>query len=222
MKKAFYVVRKNAWLIEDLNHQLDLNKNLLLQSVSALAMAIEAKDKYTMGHIERVVEHAITIAHNLKNRRKIPKAVGAWDRFVEDLRIAALLHDIGKIGVPENILGKKGRLNSQERNVIRNHPVIGTNILLHIEKFDRILQGVKHHHERYDGTGYPLNLKGRKIPLIASIICLADAFDAMTTDRPYRRALGLKQALKEVKVNRGKQFAPEVVDAFLETYQKLT
>ena len=202
---------KNAWLIEDLNRQLELNKCLFLQTVSALASSIEAKDKYTSGHTERVVEYSLAIAHILKKSRKIKD----WEQFLEDLRIAALLHDIGKIGIPESVLNKPDYLTDDERRVIQEHPLIGVNILNHIDAFEYALLGVKHHHERYDGGGYPSHLKGRQIPLVAAIISLADAFDAMTTDRPYRKALSIKEAVAEIKRNKGKQFVPSVVNAFL-------
>jgi HD-GYP domain-containing protein (c-di-GMP phosphodiesterase class II) len=202
---------KNAWLVGDLNKQLENNKRLLLQVVSALASSIEAKDKYTKGHTERVVQYSMDISSNMKNMLKNEE----WDEFNRRLKIAALLHDIGKIGIPENILNKPDYLTPEERKIIETHPLIGENILNHIDGFDDVLIGVKHHHERYDGAGYPGALKGKNIPLIAAIIALADSFDAMTTDRPYRKALTVEQAVNEVKKNRGKQFAPKIVDAFL-------
>lgn len=202
---------KNAWLIGDLNYQLKLNKDLFLQTVSALASSIEAKDKYTSGHTERVVKYSLAIARIFKKT----KSIKDQEQFIEDMRIAALLHDIGKIGIPENILNKPSRLDDEERKIIEKHPLIGVNILNHIDAFQQVLLGVKHHHERYDGKGYPAGLKNRQIPLIASVIACADAFDAMTTDRPYRPALSFEEAVEELKNNKGKQFAPGVVNAFL-------
>lgn len=205
---------KNTWLIEDLNRQLAINKRLFIQIVSALASSIEAKDAYTSGHTERVVQHSLLIAYNLKHVLRTK----SWEKFTENLKIAALLHDIGKIGIPENILNKISSLSDEERKIIENHPSIGATILGHVEELGDVLAGVKYHHERYDGTGYPYHLKGRQIPLIAAIVCLADAFDAMTMDRPYHKALSYKDAIKEIRKNRGKQFAPSVVDAFLRAY----
>jgi len=202
---------KNAWLIEDLSRQIDINKRLLFQTVAALASSIEAKDKYTIGHTERVANYCLAIAYTLKKREKIE----GWEKFLENLKIAALFHDIGKIGVPESILNKEGALTDEERKVIQDHPLIGANILNHIDDFRQALEGVKYHHEKYDGTGYPYHLKGRKIPLIASIIALADTFDAMTTDRPYRKGMPQDRAIEEIKKAKGIQFAPSVVDAFL-------
>jgi HD-GYP domain-containing protein (c-di-GMP phosphodiesterase class II) len=204
---------KNAWLIEDLNRQIETNRRLLLQVVLALASSIEAKDKYTKGHTERVANYSLAIACALKKAKKINN----WHRFLEDLRIAALLHDIGKIGIPENILNKNISLSPQEIAVIQNHPLIGSNILENVEEFNEAIEGVKYHHEKYDGTGYPSHLKGKQIPLIAAIISLADTFDAMVTDRPYRRAFSAAEAVNEIKMGRGKQFSPAVVDAFLKS-----
>ncbi|MCP4653171.1 MAG: HD domain-containing protein [Candidatus Omnitrophica bacterium] len=205
---------KNAWLVEDISTQLANNKRLFLQMVATLASSIEAKDKYTMGHTERVMEYSLDIANKMKNEKNIVD----WGKFLENLKISALLHDIGKIGIPESILNKPDSLTDEERKVIRQHPLIGVNILKNVDELDEALLGVKFHHERYDGKGYPSGLSGEDIPFIASVISLADAFDAMTTDRPYRKALSLREAVAEIKRNKGKQFAPDVVDAFLKAY----
>ncbi|MDP2922932.1 MAG: HD domain-containing protein [Candidatus Omnitrophota bacterium] len=205
---------KNAWLIEDLNQQLETNKRLLLQTISALSSSIEAKDKYTIGHTERVAKYSLAIAQSLRKAAKITN----WEKFLDNLRIAALLHDIGKIGIPESILHKDVGLDDEERKIMENHSLIGANILNNIEEFKEALLGVKYHHEKYDGSGYPFHLKGKQIPLIASIISLADTFDAMVTDRPYRKGISIEDALREIKKNRGKQFAPYAVDAFLKIY----
>jgi putative nucleotidyltransferase with HDIG domain len=205
---------KNAWLIEDLSQQLESNKRLLLETISALASSIEAKDKYTIGHTERVAKYSLAIAENLKRKT----GISDWNKFLENLKIAALLHDIGKIGIPEDILHKDIELNESERKTIENHSLIGANILNNIAEFKEALLGVKYHHEKYDGSGYPCHLKGRQIPLIAAIISLADTFDAMITDRPYRKGISLREAVEEIKKNRGRQFAPAAVDAFLKVY----
>lgn len=207
---------KNAWLIEDLNHQLEINKRLFLQTVLALSSSIEAKDKYTVGHTERVTEYSLAMAEELKRRKEIDDC----DKFMEDLRVAALLHDIGKIGIPESILNKETSLDNEERSIMQDHPAIGARILEHIEEFREVLEGVKYHHEKFDGSGYPFGLRGEKIPLIASIISLADAFDAMITDRPYRKALKVEDALMEIKKNKGKQFSPQLVDVFMESFNR--
>jgi HD-GYP domain-containing protein (c-di-GMP phosphodiesterase class II) len=206
---------KNAWLIEDLNRQINLNKRLLVQTISALASSIEAKDKYTIGHTGRVANYSLAIAMILHKHKKIEQ----WDKFFENLKIAALFHDIGKIGIPENILNKNKSLNMAERKIIMQHPIIGANILGHVEELREALEGVKYHHEKYDGTGYPFHLKGNKIPLIASIISLADTFDALISDRPYRRAISAQEAVKKIKKGKGNQFMPCVVDAFLKMHR---
>ncbi|MFH1771470.1 MAG: HD-GYP domain-containing protein [Candidatus Omnitrophota bacterium] len=208
---------KNAWLIEDLNKQLEINKRLFLQIVSALASSIEAKDRYTSGHTSRVVEYSLAIVRNLKRK----KIASDWEKFHEDVRISALLHDIGKIGIPENILNKTTPLDEKELKIVQVHPLIGLQIIDHVKGFGEVQHGIQYHHERYDGGGYPYGLKGRKIPLIASIIALADAYDAMTTDRPYRKALTKAKALEEIKKNRKKQFSPPVVDAFLKAIKEI-
>lgn len=206
---------QNAWLFEDLNKQLEKNKKLFVKAVSALSAAIEAKDKYTMGHTERVVNIALTIARNLSNIQ-----IENWNIFKESLSIAALLHDIGKISIPEKILNKKKPLNEKEWQFILRHPVVGFEILSSLEEYQDVLLGVKYHHERYDGKGYPSALKGENIPLIACIISVADSYDAMTSERPYRKALTPQDALIEIKKNRGKQFHPLIVDAFEKAYQQ--
>jgi HD-GYP domain-containing protein (c-di-GMP phosphodiesterase class II) len=205
---------KNTWLVEDLNSQLERNKRLFLQTVSALASSIEAKDKYTVGHTERVMNYSLDIVDNLKKDKRVSNR----DNFKEEVRISALLHDIGKIGIPEQVLNKEDRLTDEEWENIKKHPLTGVNILNHIEEFQEILQGVKYHHERYDGSGYPCGLKGEEIPLIAAIISIADAFDAMTAGRPYRKALSKEEAVLEIKRNKGKQFSPSVVEAFLKAF----
>lgn len=206
---------QNAWLFEDLNAQLNINKKLFLSTVSAFATAIEAKDKYTMGHTERVVRYSLAIAKYLNQ----DDSASFKKDFTETLRIAALLHDIGKIGIPEEILNKKSVLDNTEKQFISKHPLVGAEILKHISEFDEVITGVKYHHERYDGSGYPSGLSGSEIPITAMIIAVADSFDAMMTDRPYRNALSRQEAIEEIKQNSGKQFAPVVVDAFVKFIQ---
>lgn len=205
---------QNAWLFEDLNSQLDINKKLFLSTVTALATAIEAKDKYTLGHTERVVKYSTAIARNLPGIT-IPNNKD----FEENLKIAALLHDIGKIGISENLLNKSDALSPKEIKAINEHPLMGVEILNPISEFKDVLLGVKYHHERYDGKGYPFGLKGDQIPLAAAIIAVADAYDAMTSDRPYRKALSDAEACNQILLNREKQFNPVVVDAFLKVYK---
>ncbi len=205
---------RNASLFEDLKIQLEKNQALFIQTITALAQAIEAKDKYTKGHTERVVTFSLKIAQELKKIRRIKN----WENFKNDLKIAALLHDIGKIGVPEKVLNKKRPLTPRDWALIRTHPLVGEEILSPIKDLKEIILAVKHHHERYDGKGYPSELEGRKIPLMAAIISVADAYDAMTTERPYRKALTRIEAKEEIVRNSGTQFHPLVVKAFLNAF----
>jgi putative nucleotidyltransferase with HDIG domain len=207
---------RNAYLFESLTIQLEKNQNLFLQTIMALAEAIEAKDKYTIGHTERVVRYALAIAEYVKKNRRIKN----WEEFKKNLRVASLLHDIGKIGIPERVLNKKKILSQRERRRIETHTLIGEEILSPIKDLKDVILAVKYHHERYDGKGYPCNLKGRKIPLAATIIAVADAYDAMTQDRPYRDAFPKKVAVKIIKENSGLQFHPKVVEAFLTAYSE--
>ena len=206
---------QNSWLFEDLRKQLDVNKRLFHGTVKALSEAIEAKDKYTMGHTQRVAELSIAIADTLGTMMKIENL----ERFKEDLNIAALLHDIGKIAIPEVVLNKPDALSNDELEYIIKHPMSGAEILNPIGEFEDVILGVKYHHERYDGKGYPFSLKGEEIPLIAAIISVADTFDAMTTDRAYKKALPEAEAIEEIRRNSGKQFNPTIVDAFLKSYR---
>ena len=205
---------RNASLFEDLKIQLEKNQNLFVQTVAALAEAIEAKDKYTIGHTERVVEYSLKIAQELKKMRCIKD----WDIFQNNLKIAALLHDIGKIGIPEKILNKKQVLTEKDWVAIKRHPIIGEGILSPIKDLESVIVAVRYHHERYDGKGYPQGLKGKRIPLIAAIVSVADAYDAMISDRPYRKAFSKYEALKIIQKNSGLQFHPKVVDAFIKVF----
>jgi putative nucleotidyltransferase with HDIG domain len=175
---------------------------------SSLVLALESKDIYTAGHSERVADITSDIA----------KAIGMdkWD--IEYLHIAAHLHDIGKIGIPDGILLKSGPLTKAEYEVVKQHSSIGYKILKDVKGLEDIAKIIRHHHERFDGKGYPDGLKGKDIPLGSRIIALADSFDAMTRPRPYRKAKTEQEALKEIAENRGTQFDLELADAFLSTY----
>jgi len=203
---------ENAKLFEDTKQQLEENKRLLLNTVEALANAIDVKNEYTHGHAERVTKYAMIISKHIPNHLKV-----AYQSFDDSLKIASLLHDIGKIGIPENILNKPSSLTKTEMEMIKKHPAMGAEILEPINEFKIISLGVKYHHERYDGRGYPYNLLGDEIPLIASIISVADSYDAMSSDRPYRKTMKRNEIIKEIITNKNKQFNPIVVDAFLKT-----
>jgi putative nucleotidyltransferase with HDIG domain len=181
------------------------SKNQYVQTVDTLMRAMEARDKYTEGHSQRVAEIASKIAKQLKYS----------DIKIERLNIASLLHDVGKIGIDDHILRKPGKLSSDEFEIIKKHPEIGFNILKDIKNLENILPIVRHHHEKYDGSGYPDRKNGEELPIDVFIIQLADSIDAMATDRPYRHALTQEQILSEIKRCSGTQFHPKVVEAYL-------
>lgn len=189
---------ENARLYENL-------KDAFITSVHTLAETIEKRDPYTGGHTRRVRDYSLAIG----------RMICLSDSDIHRLELAAVLHDIGKIGVRDNVLLKNGRLTDEEFEEIKKHTNYGEEILNHIKHFKDIIPGVKHHHERYDGRGYPDGVKGEDIDITARIIAIADTFDAMTTDRPYRKGLSLEVAFEELKRCSGTQFDPELVNAFL-------
>lgn len=201
---------RNAQLFKELQEELDKRRSLFMHTTIALAAAVDAKDHYTHGHISRVTSYSQVIAKKLKERENLD------EKFMENLEIASLLHDIGKIGTPERVLNKTDTLTVGERNIVQKHPVDGVTILQAIKELEDALPGVKHHHERYDGSGYPDGLKGKEIPLIAAIIAVADTYDAMTTDRPYRKALSREAANSELLRCCGTQLDPDIVKAAVE------
>lgn len=175
------------------------------QIIQTLTAAIEAKDKYTKGHSKRVEIYSEKIARKLK----LPSS------RIETIKVAALLHDIGKIGIEDSILQKPTALSPEEWEKIKQHPEIGVKILEGVDFPDDVKKLIKHHHERYDGSGYPEGNKGAETPLEAYIIAIADAYDALTSDRPYRKAFTPQEALEIIKQNKGSQFHPAVVDALI-------
>jgi len=183
----------------------DALKEAFLTAVSTLAETIEKRDTYTGGHTKRVMEYSLAIG----------KYFGLPDNEMERLKLAAVLHDVGKIGVRDDILLKNGKLDEEEYREMKRHTIYGEEVLKYIKYFKDIIPGVKSHHERYDGKGYPEGLSGTQIDIIARIIAVGDTFDAMTSDRPYRNALSKEVAYAEIKKCAGSQFDPEVVRAFL-------
>ncbi len=222
----------NAQLFGDLRQELDekselisrlaqevdqvskLNKKLKVhfyQTIMTLAAALEARDKYTHGHSERVEAYSKLIAEELC-------ASHGWDMdgdYMEQLHIEARMHDIGKMGIPDSVLNKPGGLTDEEFKQIQEHPAKSAQILVALEDMKENVEVILHHHERYDGKGYPDGIKGGEIPARARIIAAADAFDAMTSDRPYRKALSFEIAIEEMEKNKGIQFDPQVIDAFM-------
>jgi putative nucleotidyltransferase with HDIG domain len=187
----------------------ELLKKTHLEMVIAFSEALDAKDQYTAGHSRRVMEYSIGIARHMK----------LSENEIDRLKKSALLHDIGKIGIPDVVLHKKTKLTEDEFAVIKSHPEIGATILKSIKSFKDFVPSVYHHHERYDGKGYPQGIQGEKIPLHARIIAVADSFDAMTSNRPYRKAFPLVAALSELEKNRGIQFDPYIAGVFLKIFK---
>ena len=201
---------QNTNLFEDIKNQLEINKQILLNTVQTLATVLDVKNAYTHGHAERVMKYSLVIM------KYIPKNIlKKYKNFEDTLKISSLLHDIGKVGIPEDILNKSGKLTEEEFNLIKKHPAMGSEILEPIKEFYEVSLGVKYHHERYDGKGYPYKLAGVNIPLLASIISVADCYDAMLNDRPYRKGLAKDIVVNEIIANKNKQFSPVAVDAFI-------
>jgi putative nucleotidyltransferase with HDIG domain len=180
-------------------------RKVYLDTIRALAAAIDAKDPYTKGHSERVAETSIAVAQELN----------LSDRDIENIEYTALLHDIGKIGIADNILGKESKLTNKEFDKIKEHTVMGAKIIEPVDFLKNSYKAIYHHHEKYNGKGYPDGLKSEDIPLSARIIAVADAYDAMGSDRPYRKKLNHNKILRELKEQSGKQFDPEVVKVLI-------
>jgi hypothetical protein len=204
--------QREVRLREELIESNRLLRRDLVRVSDALIQAVEAKDAYTGGHLRRVSEYAVAVGEKL----------GLRGRDLETLHYAGLLHDVGKLGVPESVLGKEGPLDAKETELMRRHPEIGARMLQRLELLNSAAPLVLHHQERFDGNlngqhpGYPRGLAGTDIPLGARIISVVDAFDAMTTTRPYRPAVPAEEAASVLRRERGRQFDPRVVDAFLD------
>jgi HD-GYP domain-containing protein (c-di-GMP phosphodiesterase class II) len=184
-------------------------EEVILASLEALANAVDARDPYTAGHSERVTQYAVMIAGQMKYS---PDDKSAWIRLERGCRV----HDIGKIGVPDAVLQKAGKLTGEEFAKMREHPVVGFNILSGLKMLTDELVIVRSHHERYDGKGYPDRKKGEELPIYAWIVGAADAIDAMTSDRPYRKGVPLDIAVEQVREGAGSQFHPDVAEAVLD------
>ena len=197
-------------LIKEINNELkdtyDKLERSYMESIQTLRYTVEAKDSYTRGHSDRVSEYSVLIG----------KYMGLQEEDLNTLRIGGLFHDIGKIGVPDSILLKTDKLTDYEYSEIKNHPTIGAHILSTATIFKNLIPIVKHHHEKYDGTGYPGKLKGEEIPFFARIAAVADTFDAMTSKRSYRDPLPLDVVISEFERCKGTQFDPKIADVFLD------
>ena len=180
-------------------------RKVYLDTIRALAAAIDAKDPYTKGHSERVSKNAVALAQEMN----------LSDQEIENIEYSALLHDVGKIGIEDSILRKEGKLTDREFKKIKEHTIIGANIIKPVDFLKNSYKAVYHHHEKYNGSGYPDGIKEEEIPLSARIIAVVDAYDAMGSDRPYRKKLDKDIIIKVLKEQSGKQFDPEVVKVFL-------
>jgi HD-GYP domain-containing protein (c-di-GMP phosphodiesterase class II) len=207
-------------LLEALSHQVSIAvensrlyenlKKSFFDTVEAMAEAIEKKDHYTGGHTKRVVYYSLCIS----------KYLNLTAEELERVRLGALLHDVGKIGIEDKILKKQSPLDDDEWTIMQKHPGLGFDIMSRVESLKDVIGGMHFHHERWDGKGYPRGLKGEEIPRIARIIAVADAYDAMVSTRPYRKGMDPRIAYDEIVKNRGTQFEPEVVDAFIEAFKR--
>jgi ribonuclease P protein subunit RPR2 len=209
-KDAVEAYRREKSKAGELSQALDDLRTAYLETIRALAFVVEAKDAYTGQHLERCRVYGVALMRELGIAEDYP-----------DAEYGFLLHDAGKVGVPERILGKPGPLTAAEWRVMRTHPLIGYQMLASIPFMQNAAEIVRSHHEMFDGSGYPEGLKGDEITLPARVFAVVDAFDAMTTDRPYRAALSIEQAADELKRMAGTQFDPDVVAAFVPLCERL-
>lgn len=191
--------------IKKYNERHERDNEIISESIETFIGFIEAKDSYTNGHSKRVAIYTKLIAEEM----------GYTGEELDSIYYTALLHDCGKIGVPDNILGKPDRLTDEEFGIMKSHTVHGGEILSSFKSLSNVGDGALYHHERYDGKGYPVGLAGEDIPLIARMICVADSFDAMNTNRVYRKKLTKEFIMKEIETNKGKQFDPEIADVMI-------
>jgi len=186
------------------------NSKIMLKTIKALITALEAKDSYTSGHSQRVASWA----------KKIGESIGLSEKDQFTLHLAAILHDIGKIGMPDKILHKSGSLLKMEYRTAKEHTVVGSRIVAEIDEMQEVASIIRHHHERYDGRGYPDGLQGEAIPLLSRILAIVDAFEAIVSQRSYREKQPIGIALEELAMHSGRQFDPELVDVFIKVLQK--
>ncbi len=205
------VIERNLQRKKLESQRMQENKaEILFKALKALMRALDAKDPYTSGHSQRVVRLAMLMADELE--------LDTEERYT--LQLAAYLHDIGKIGMPDSILKKSESLKDYELNKAKDHPEVGSQIIGEIEELTEVASIVRHHHERYDGTGYPDGLKGKAIPFFSRILAILDAYEALVSDRVYRKAVSKEEALKEIEKSAGTQFDPELVEIFLRVMRK--
>ncbi|WNF37945.1 HD-GYP domain-containing protein [Bacillaceae bacterium IKA-2] len=184
---------------------ISMMENTIKEVVNSFVVSVEAKDQYTFGHSQRVSLYAVALAKHLPEYQ---------ESDLKRLRLAGLVHDIGKINIPEAILTNTGKLTPEEYEVIKTHTVLGARMIERIDGLQELKSGVLYHHERWDGKGYPASHQGKEIPLDARILAIADAFDAMTSDRSYRSGVSLNEALQRLTEGKGSQFDPDLIDVF--------
>ena len=207
---------KNAELITDLKTAYEKEHQLFIRTSIALATAIDARDKYTHGHSERVSHYSLVIAKEMIDEGKLE-----YDReFMETIQLSALLHDVGKIGIKDQILNKPSKLTEEEFEIMKTHVMIGATIVKPVTGLSHLSDGILYHHERFDGKGYPAGLKGTDIPIIGRIVNVADSYDTITTARAYKAATSPKEAFEELLKCAGSQFDPEIVEIFYQAWKK--
>ena len=204
MSSQVAIALENARLYQEV-------KDLFTDSITSLAEAIDAKDPYTNGHSKRVTGYCVEIG----------KEMNLDEESLERLEYMAILHDVGKIGIRDSILNKQAQLDDEEFAVMKTHTIMGSRILDRMKNLKTLSLGAKYHHEKYDGTGYNFGLKGEEIPLEARIIAIADTYDAMTTDRPYRKGLHHNTAVEEINRFAGRQFDPDIVKHFNQAMERM-
>jgi len=203
LKLMSSIAEQLALVLANTDMYADL-ESLVINVVKSFVEAIEAKDRYTRGHSERVSRYVKAVAARLH----------LSETHKKDLNWASVLHDVGKIGIPEAILNKTESLTDDEYRILQAHPEKGYHILAPLEQLSRALPGILHHHERFDGSGYPLGLKGKEIPLAARIIAIVDTFDAITTDRAYRKGKPVEEALEIIEKVAGSQLDSDLIEVF--------